>query len=488
MKVFVNNEEFKDNIKYYISVFLKDEEIIFVADDKGPVDLSIEISDVRITALYYENFEIKFEVSIGKEHPEMEGLPTEIKKKYMVQKRIVRGALYDILSKITDTYVPWGILTGMRPTKVVYQLVEKYGKDKDKIASILYHRYKISKEKVDLLIDVVGVSGEVLERNEPGDCSLYVGIPFCPSTCAYCSFTSYPIGKYSDRVSDYLEALAKEAKAVSEKILPKRKLRSIYVGGGTPTSLNELQLERLMKIISQSFDKSHLVEFTVEAGRPDTITKTKLEILKSYGVTRISINPQTMTPETLKIIGRNHSIEEINKAVAIAKEVGFEAINMDLIIGLPNESAVDTALTLEKVLAFQPDNVTVHTLALKHGSKLTQNYEQYNWPLSIEVKNMLSLAYRKLRESGYMPYYLYRQKNMASHLENVGFCKVSKESYYNIQIIDEWQDIIAIGAGVVSKKVDQHMKMQDRLENVKDVYQYIDRIDEISKKKVEFYR
>ncbi|MCQ2555313.1 MAG: coproporphyrinogen dehydrogenase HemZ, partial [Clostridia bacterium] len=311
---------------------------------------------------------------------------------------------------------------------------------------------------------------------------VYIGIPFCPTRCSYCSFTSNQ--KPDSEILRYLEALKKEITFVGKNIAQKGLfIESVYIGGGTPTTLNEEELKDLLSHIFTSFDLSECQEFTVEAGRPDTITKGKLDIIKSFGIKRISINPQTMKDDTLKLIGRNHTSEEILKAFSYAKEAGIEIINCDLITGLPEETLDDFKNTLDKVFELDPMNITVHTLAIKRASRLIEEDRDYSYREGQKVKDMLEFGNEELRKHGFRPYYLYRQKHMTGSFENVGWCKEDTLSIYNIRIMEERQHILALGAGGISKIYFPDENRLERVPNVSNYEVYIDRLDEMLKRK-----
>lgn len=388
--------------------------------------------------------------------------------------------LYQGLSKITGTTLPWGTLTGIRPTKQALSKLEE-GRSLEEIEAYFGERYLCSKEKTDLSVDIASRELDILHKIDyKNGYSIYIGIPFCPTRCLYCSFTAFSVKAYEDYVDSYLDALFKEidyAKGCFDGL--EKKLTTIYIGGGTPTSLNEAQLERLLIKINETYDLASIHEFTVEAGRPDSITYEKLRLMKQYGVTRISINPQTMNQETLDVIGRKHTVEDIRNVYEIAREIGHDNINMDLIIGLPGEDEASVAHTLEEIKAMDPDNLTVHTLAIKRAAYLNIYKERYADLTFGDAGKMLALTSDFAREEGYVPYYLYRQKNMSANLENVGYAKPGKECIYNILIMEEKQTIIALGAGASSKFVFPEEGRIERVENVKDVKEYVTRVDEM---------
>lgn len=401
----------------------------------------------------------------------------------------VKKAVYYALSKVNPITLPWGTLTGVRPTKLFMEL-EEQGRTKEEIFDVMQHRYLVSEEKAELGYQIVTKEYELLNRIDyKNSYSVYIGIPFCPTTCLYCSFTSYALKQYSTYVDNYLEALFKEIDYVSG-CLPEKKLATIYIGGGTPTTLNARQLEALLIKVQESFDFTHVAEYTVEAGRPDSITKEKLKLLKQYGVTRISINPQTMKDETLKIIGRNHSVEDVKRVFAQAREAGHDNINMDLIVGLPNETDQDVAKTLEEVMELGPDSITVHSLVLKRAAILNMQREYYGEFTFGDVDKMIALGYEAASKAGMKPYYMYRQKNATgsknSSRENVGYAQEGKEGIYNILIMEEKHTILALGAGASSKFVFPSTGRIERIENVKNVNEYVERIDEMILRKKTF--
>lgn len=403
-----------------------------------------------------------------------------------------KQTLYLQLQKVTGKSLPWGYLTGVRPSKIAYTMLEE-GDSEEKILDEFTKVHLASMTKAQLALDVAKTEKSLLEKVDyKHGYSLYVGIPFCPTTCLYCSFTSYSLAAYRSKVDIYLDALIKEMHYVSEA-MKDRRLDTIYFGGGTPTTLSAEQLDRLLTELSSCFDTENVLELTVEAGRPDSITLDKLKVLKKHKVDRISINPQTMNQETLDLIGRRHSVEQIKEAFAMAREAGFDNINMDIILGLPGEDQRMVQHTLEEISQLGPESLTVHSLAIKRAAALNIWREKYA-DLQIENNNeLVEMAASYARELGQKPYYMYRQKNMAGNLENVGYSVPGKECIYNILIMEEKQTIIAIGAGASSKVVFHDQSDQDhavrieRIENVKDVTNYITRIDEMIDRKRTFF-
>lgn len=402
-------------------------------------------------------------------------------------KNSLKRTLYRLLSEYTGVELPWGNLTGIRPTKIPMALLEE-GKSEEEIARYMKETYFTSDEKIKLSIEIAERELELLHKLDYEEgYSLYIGIPFCPTTCLYCSFTSYSLAAWKNRMDEYLDALEKELDYTAVKFAHK-KLNSIYIGGGTPTTLNPQQLDRLIRKIKCSFDLSDLVEFTVEAGRPDSITKEKLMVLRNHDISRISINPQTMKQETLDLIGRHHTVQQTIDSFYLARELGFDNINMDLIVGLPGESLSDVADTMEVIRKLAPDNLTVHSLAIKRAARLNIQRERYQDFEIVNTADHIALTSKVAEEMGLFPYYLYRQKNMAGNFENVGYAAPGKAGVYNVLIMEEKQSIVACGAGASTKRVwvqpnPDGTHRIERAENVKDVAQYIARIDEMIERK-----
>ncbi|MDO4266926.1 MAG: coproporphyrinogen dehydrogenase HemZ [Eubacteriales bacterium] len=393
-------------------------------------------------------------------------------------KNKIKRRLYVLLMAATGKTLPWGTLTGIRPAKIALTKLDQ-GETPEDIARYMKETYFTSDEKIALSIEIARRERQLLSSIDyRNGFSLYVGIPFCPTTCLYCSFTSYPIGKWQGRTGEYLNALYQELDYVAAK----KKgcaLDTVYFGGGTPTSLSPEDLDALITRVKAVFDFSTVKEFTVEAGRPDSITMEKLRVLKRHGVTRISINPQTMNQETLKLIGRRHTVEDVREKFFMAREAGFDNINMDLIIGLPGEDEDNVRVTMEAVRELAPDSVTVHSLAIKRAARLNTMKEAYRDYRISGTQEMIDLTAACAREMGLEPYYLYRQKNMAGNFENVGYAAPGKACIYNVLIMEERQTIIGCGAGTTTKRLFPEENRIERAENVKDVEQYISRIEEM---------
>ncbi len=398
-------------------------------------------------------------------------------------KNRLKRLIYYCFNKITDKTLPWGTLSGIRPTKIPLSMVER-GMSNEDIYDYMNKTYLASDEKISLSIDIARHEHELIGDINDESYSLYIGIPFCPTTCLYCSFSSYTYGMWQNRIDEYLKALKKEIDFISNS-LPLRKLKTIYIGGGTPTSLKCEELDKLLSIIDEAFLVEELLEYTVEAGRPDSITRDKLKVIRKHGVSRISINPQTMNDKTLKLIGRAHTTKDIISSYKMAREEGFDNINMDIIVGLPGEDIDDLKNTLSEIEKLGPDSLTVHSLAIKRSAKLNIYKEEYEDMLMYNSAKHMELAAATANKLGMEPYYLYRQKNMAGNLENIGFARPKREGLYNVLIMEEKQSIIALGAGAACKYVSNGGKSVTRSENVKDPGLYIDRIDEMIDRKKE---
>lgn len=389
--------------------------------------------------------------------------------------------IYDTLSRITGKTIAWGILTGIRPVKLTGELFKELNNE-DLVKESLKKDFYIRDDKAQLLVDIRKRQKAYLENTDERAVSIYLGIPFCPTRCLYCSFPSY-VGT-EDKIKIYLKALYKEIEAIGVLMEGKGLFpETIYIGGGTPTSLTAKDLSALLEKINISFDMRKLKEFTLEAGRPDTITADKLLEIKDKGVDRISINPQTTKEKTLELIGRCHTDKELYQAFEMAKTIGFKAINADLIVGLPEETVSDFENSLMDIVDLGPENITVHTLAVKRASRLKGYSPLYNYRQGSEWEEMLKLAGDLLEDKDYKPYYLYRQKQMMSNLENVGYSLAGKEGIYNIKIMEENQTIIALGAGGISKIFYPEENRLERVPNVSNYEVYIDRIDQMIERK-----
>ena len=399
-------------------------------------------------------------------------------KEYDFFRTAVKTAVYGVLCKVTGKSSPWGIITGIRPALLYEKTKAVYG---EKTEEIFRERYLVSEEKTRLCRETLDGRRRAIDENRPNDVSIYISIPFCPSRCHYCSFVSSATEKERKLLPEYVSLLCEEMAEVREKILSDGKNpTTIYVGGGTPSVLDEKLTETLLSAIEKEFLKPFdIKEFTFEAGRPDTITYGKLKAMAEANVSRISVNPQTMNQKTLDLIGRRHSVEDIRKAFYMARENGFGNINMDLILGLPEETLADVENTMKEVEKLSPESVTVHTLAVKRASRLKENIYAYDLAAADEMEKMIALSAEYAQKMGLSPYYMYRQKAMVGNFENVGFCKKGMESIYNVEIMEEKQTIIATGAGGATKLFDSDKNMLTRVFNVKSIEDYTSRFDEM---------
>ena len=388
--------------------------------------------------------------------------------------------LYEILSEITGLRPKWGTLTGIRPVKLALSMMDK-GISAEEVRRKFKEERLVSEEKLDLLMSTAEHERAIRALSKPESVSMYISIPFCPSRCSYCSFTSHAIEKAAKLIPQYVDLLCEElrdtAMLMDELGLH---LETVYMGGGTPTVLTPEQMDRVLSTARSSFDFSGVHELTVEAGRPDTITPEKLEVMKKNGVDRISINPQTMDDGVLELIGRKHTAKDVIDAFYMARSFGFDNINMDLISGLPGDDFDKFRKTIDSVLGLEPENITLHTLTVKRSANLAGDAQKM---LSRSVDEMNEHAFRCFDEAGYYPYYLYRQKGTVEALENTGFCKPGKEGIYNVFIMDETHSILATGAGGVTKLKDPHGSKIERIFNFKFPYEYIDRFDLMNERK-----
>lgn len=385
----------------------------------------------------------------------------------------VAASFFQAAQKLTGIQPPWGMLTGVRPDKPVTQLLEQ-GNSPDQVREWMLEHYFVTEERTDLAMETGAMAYNAAKRLKPTDVPVYVGIPFCPTRCVYCSFVSQSVEKSFKLVPPYVDALIEELKA-GGKMLRENGLTvpAFYMGGGTPTTLTAEQLDRVLTAFEQSFDTSHCTEITVEAGRPDTITEEKLRVMKDHGVTRISVNPQTMEDNVLRAIGRRHTAKDIVDTMELVEKIGFPHVNMDLIAGLPEDTPEGFQRSLDRCLQFGVHDITVHTLALKKGSRILM--EGLSIPGSEAVGEMLSYAAPTLRQAGFAPYYLYRQKYMSGSFENIGWCRPGGECWYNVYIMSELSSILSFGAGGSTKMVVPGTNQIERAFNLKYPKEYTER-------------
>ena len=481
IKVQINKGEREYDVYALLTSFFPGVEVVTAADAEGEFEGLFEIkedgSNVKISLCFEDIKKSKdFEIKSAEKDA--------AKKEFGL-------ALYDFLSECTGKELPWGNLTGIRPTKLIRTMLEEEIESgsnciTENIKERAYAERRLRGEKLELGIDIAKREIDIMSRlHETDGYSVYVGIPFCPSTCLYCSFTSNPIFKYKDKIGDYLKALKKELEWTASN-LSDRYLDTIYIGGGTPTTLSPEQLDELLGYITSILPFEHVREFTIEAGRADSITKEKLEVIRKYPINRISVNPQTMSDKTLKLIGRNHSVGRFVEAFKLAREMGFENINTDIIIGLPGETVEDVKHTMDEIVKLAPDSLTVHSLAIKRASRLKRWMEENELEITMDYDEAMRICAEGAKKIGLNPYYLYRQKQMAGNLENTGYSVPGKEGLYNILIMEEIQSIVAIGAGSVSKCVYPDGRIE-RCDNVKDIDLYLSQIDEMIERKSKLF-
>ncbi len=474
VKVYINHSMFETETLSFIKVFYPFESIECAEEEQSDYRITVKSNVMKVAF-----FDVDGKCLLGISRPIDGWSPDSNKEITKLVKRQLKGILYDLCHQVTGKDIPWGILTGIRPTKLAFKLFDHLGNE-DLVIKSLVEDYRLSLEKAHMLMKVV--RNEMPYMTEVNmKYSVYIGIPFCPSRCSYCTFTSYKADKKPEEFCQYTDVLIKELEAGSQWL---NTCHSIYIGGGTPTSLTDEDFHKLIRKIRELIGNRD-IEFTIEAGRPDTISIAKLKSMKEYGVNRISINPQTMSDATLTRIGRSHNSDEVIKTYKLARNMGFDHINMDIILGLPGEDISDITHTVDSLISLDPESITVHTLAFKRGSKLSDQRIKLLKESCDLIMNMLKVTYDKLTANYYHPYYLYRQKNMVGNFENVGYCKTGKESVYNIQIMEEVESIVAYGAGAISKRVMGH-KIQ-RQDQPKDVSLYIRSIDQIIQKKNNFF-
>ena len=391
---------------------------------------------------------------------------------------LVKTTVYDAVVPALSEPPVWGSLTGVRPAKLARGLIER-GMSRGEAAAYLREHFHVSPDRTALTIRAAATAMELDRAIGPDDISLYVGIPFCPSRCYYCSFVSATTAQSGQLIEPYLDTLCREVEETAVLVREAgKRVQSVYIGGGTPTTLDERQLARLLTALEKNFDFSHLREYTVEAGRPDTITPEKLAALRAAGVGRVSINPQSMDDAVLAAIGRRHSAQDVLRAYDEARQAGFEAINMDVIAGLTGDTADSFARTMDTLIGLAPENITVHTLAIKRGADLTDKAAAA--AQRDTVSRMLDGASHTLQTAGFGPYYLYRQKFTAGGFENVGWCKPDTECFYNVTMMEELQTILSLGAGGVSKRVERATGWIERTNNPKYPLEYIRAADRLT--------
>jgi len=478
-----------ESLEISAQMSLKEDErpILFLRTKEDYFDIALTANNVLFNGIISdENLIVHLEKESGEEYLLNRIYRVNIEydeSKKSTYANVVHRAIYRLLSTFLGKKLPWGIMTGVRPTKQMLEM-NLSGRDNESIKKFYQKEYLCEEKTIDLGIKVIENEKKLLSKiDENNSFSLYVGIPFCPSICAYCSFSSYSIKQYQKYVDAYIKAVVKEIEA-AQNIYKDKKLVSVYFGGGTPTSIEASQLDEIIKAVKSNFDFSQVLEFCVEAGRPDSITEEKLEMLIKNKVDRISVNPQSMNQETLDLIGRRHSVEDVFNAFKIARQAGFKNINMDLIIGLYGETPKMLEKTLKAVEELEPESFTMHTLAIKRAARFNTEKESFVGMKAEDVALMERMCLEFAQGHDYKPYYLYRQKNMASGLENIGFAKEGFECLYNVLIMEERHPILALGAGASSKLIFKDENRIERIENVKSVKDYVERIDEMIERKL----
>ena len=492
MYILENKELYRYEVHSLVKAFYPAEDVRVVIE--GTAKAEKEREDHPVPFMYVcfsENgIQIRYEDgrtydTFGTEEADKAGGDVCYDRKSPACKEALKHLVYRSLCEVTEKSLPWGDLIGIRPTKIAMAQIEK-GASPEEAAAFMEAEHFCSSEKAALAARIAVREKSILDGMHRKDgYSLYIGIPFCPTTCLYCSFTSYSEALWRNRIDEYVDTLIREMKECAP-LTEGLHLDCVYIGGGTPTTLSPQQLDRLLSAAEEYFPVQQAAEFTVEAGRPDSITSDKLRVMKKHPVTRISVNPQTMRDRTLQLIGRRHSAEETADAFRLARQEGFDNINMDIILGLPGETAEDVRYTLEEIRKLSPESLTVHSLAVKRASRLAGWIEANGFSMISNTDECMDIAAAGAAEMGMEPYYLYRQKNMAGNYENTGYAVPGSYGLYNMAIIEECQSILALGAGAISKRLffmDDGSIRIERSDNAKDVETYLKNIDEMIERK-----
>lgn len=476
MKIFIKGHEFKYEIEKLCRIFLPFERFDFETENQQECDIGVILEKGN------EYNMVAFLKLLGKQTTKTATAPVYDEKECERQLAVL---LYNCFCELTGYSSKWGILTGVRPAKLYSRIQKQNGTE----YADDYFRNKllVSEQKLELTKASVLGEAAITELSEEKSFSLYIGIPFCPSRCSYCSFVSHSVESAKKLIPQYVEYLCREIEATGKIANDlKLKLETVYIGGGTPTTLSAQELTKIMDAVKQSFNLNSVREYTVEAGRPDTITKERLLAIKQGGADRISINPQTMNDQILKSIGRKHTAKETVQALNLANEVGFKNINMDLIAGLPCDTTHSFKNTVDQIIELNPESVTIHTLCLKRSATLNQG--DLSWlSQGNEVSLMVDYGKQALANAGYNPYYMYRQSKMVGNLENVGYSKTGYEGLYNVYIMDETHTILGCGATAVTKLRRYGENSIERIYNFKYPYEYISRFDEQLQRKEQIY-
>ena len=483
MKIILKGHDYKYAVEQMLLTLFPEERPVYEGDEENKVTLSLNRGNVWLTASAVLHWNGK--ITRHSCRAKISELNGEALNDGRVSQRILKLAFYRAGVEALGKEPPWGAMTGVRPVKIPTKAMLA-GATTAQAKAVLRKQYRVSPLRCELAMDCAQASLNIKRDLQSNEISIYVGIPFCPTRCAYCSFISADVKHALKLIEPYVDGLIREIQAAGAALKKDGlRVKSVYFGGGTPTTLRADQLDRVLTALAEHIDLSSCVEYTVEAGRPDTITREKLAVLKQHGVDRVSVNPQTMEDSVLRAMGRDHTAKQIEDAYALVRQEGGFLVNMDLIAGLPTDTIEGFHRTMDKVLAMDPENITVHTLALKRGATLTSGDRAPVLPGPEEVAEMLDYAWFRLRQAGYVPYYLYRQKFMSGSFENVGWCKPGCDSLYNICMMEELQSILSLGAGGVTKLVDTVNGSIERRANPKFAHDYLARIDQICQEKEE---
>lgn len=481
MEMIFEGHDYRYAVEQSLLAFFPNERPVYGEEESNKARVSLTVEGQAGTAV--TELSVEGRTARGRAQAALSGAEDEYARERLLQ-RAVKLSFFEAARALTGVTPAWGALTGIRPAKLAAGLLEE-GKSEEEADRILRDVYFVSDSRRKLCLPCAKAGLEAKQGLKKNEISLYVGIPFCPTRCAYCSFVSNSVEKSLHLVEPYLQALLAEADSAAAMVKDLGlKVRSFYMGGGTPTTLTAEQMDRLLSRLREGFDLADAVELTVEAGRPDTITAEKLTVLRKNGVDRISVNPQSMDDRVLAAIGRRHSGDDIRKAMELVNAAGFPHVNMDLIAGLPEDTPESFRRTLDEVVAFGTDNITIHTLSLKKGSRIT--LEGTRIPTEEEVAAMLDYAAPALGGAGFAPYYLYRQKYMSGSFENVGWCRPGGTGWYNIYIMEELHTILSLGAGGSTKMVDQPRNRIERVFNLKFPQEYIQRPEKIAANQAAF--
>ncbi len=478
--LYTDKEKFTNEISEEIRMFLECDKIETVSKEFADFDKKDKFFINEILQVSKGKFQSKVYLKGFEKNAYCYDFQIDETDSEIISKRKIKFAIklsfYFFLKRYTKKIMPWGSLTGIRPTKMLRDLINRLGKDE--ALRYMSEDLDISHEKLSLASDIVTRQEKTIATIGDKSADIYIHIPFCPSICHYCSFASTPANNVQLQ-SEYIECLKNEIMGLAD-IVKNYDIRTIYVGGGTPTSLSLDNLEKVLDIIKNNFKKP--IEYTVEAGRPDTLSLECLSLLKKYGVDRISVNPQTLKQKTLDQVGRKHTVEQFVEAFNLARQVGFDNINIDLIFGLPNESLFDMKRTLKKIIKINPESITIHTLSIKNSAKFGKEVK-YKSNESI-VEKAVRWSNKACVKNGFSPYYMYRQKYMKGNLENVGYAKENFDSIYNIDMMEEVCNVIAFGAGAISKRIYSEQNRLQRSPNVKDLKTYIQRYESMVERKM----